>query len=314
MTVLSRVRKGRQQVPITACVFGVPGVGKTSFCAAAPSPLVWCIERGAEQLDVPKLDVPERRGSQTAWEVFLEDLRGIVAEPHEFKTLAIDTLDALEAIAISHVCEKGKKETLSDFDWGKGQVATADQWRLFLKVLEQLRAERHMNVLLVAHEHRKPFSDPAIGTFDCYRPKLTDRVWALTNEWCEAVLFADFETSLYERKGERSRGIVTGARVLRTERRTGFVAKNRYGLPPTIPLNWSAFATAIEEGAIPIDTRLRKRLEVLLDDLDDETVEGKAREYLVSHGDGIDALQAVINSVEEELNRAKGLYAWGEKK
>lgn len=291
MGILDRIQHGRQRRPITACVYGVPGVGKTTFGASAPGALIYCIERGAENLDVGKVPAP------ASWTDFIEGLRELAANEHKFKSLVVDTLDALELIAIEHVCKEAKKATLSDFAYGAGYALLVQEWRVFLRALEILRDRKGMNIILIAHEHRKTFDDPALGAYAVYRPKLQDKVWALTNEWVDAVLFAQFDMALVEKEGQKDRAYVTGERLLYTQRSTGFVAKNRYGLPPQMPLDWAL----LEQAATPLTVpELKARLEAALT-LCTEDVAKKARAYLAEKGETEQTLRACLGRAETIL-------------
>lgn len=293
MTLLERVQHGRQRRPITACIYGVPGVGKTTFGASAPNPLVACVERGAEFLDVSKLPPPE------SWESFLADMRELATAEHGWKSLVIDTLDALEPLATAHVLTKHNKQALGDFAWGGGWALLQSEWRLFLSVLERLRDKRDMNIILIAHEHRKAHADPELGSFDMYRPKLQDKVWALTNEWCDAVLFAQFDQAILEAKdGQRARAIVSGRRVLRTQRGTGYVAKNRYGLEPTIDLDWKTFERATSP--IGID-ELRAKYLGLLEKVPAE-IQTKAKQFVAERGETPEVLRAITEKMAAKVS------------
>jgi hypothetical protein len=200
------------------------------------------------------------------------------------------------------VVELGKKETLADFDFGKGQVAVSNLWRIFLKGMEVLRDKRDMNIFFIAHEHHKPMKDPSLGEYAIYRPKLIDRVWHLTNEWCDAVLFAEFETLLYEKKQEMRRGVVTGARVLHTQRATGFVAKNRYGLPPVMPLDFGEFYGYVKRSAPENLSPLETELAVRLEELGNAALTAKAAAYIEKHGKTSETLKQLINTVVAYIN------------
>ncbi len=292
MTLLDRVQTGRQRRPLQVCIYGVPGVGKTTFGASAPNPLIYCLERGADNLDVSKLTAPD------SWEGFVNDIRELATTEHGFKTLVIDTLDALEPLVISYVCEEAGKKTLADFGFGSGYFLVVQQWRLFLSALDLLRDKRDMNIVLIAHEHRKSFSDPSLGSYEQYRPKLQDRVWGVTNEWCDNVLFAQFDEAILEEKGQRSRAIVTGRRVLRTTRGTGYVAKNRFSLPPIIDLDWLAFETATQPVSV---ADLKTQLNAALAKAGDE-MRTKAASYLSVRGETPETLRALTERVEKILN------------
>jgi hypothetical protein len=291
MSVLERIQSGRRRKPLTVAIYGVPGVGKTTFGASAPKPVIHCLERGADHLDVAKLDAPE------TWAEYLADVRELATAEHDFRTYVVDTIDALEVLATAHVCREGKKATLADFSWGGGYALLAQEWRVFLKAMEALRDKRAMNVVLIAHEHRKTVNDPELGSFEMYRPKLQEKAWGLTNEWCDAVMFATFDAALLEKEGERNRAIVSGQRVLKTQRGTGYVAKNRFSLPPVIDLDWRTF----EALCLPQDPKLLKtQLEGLLERADDE-LKVKVRGFLAERGETPEALRASLERVTKIL-------------
>lgn len=290
MSVLDRIQKGRRRNPLTVTVYGVPGVGKTTFASAAPSPVIHDIEGGAKHLDVARIAAP------SSWDAYLAEARELATENHSFKSYVVDTLDALEALATAAVCEKNHKQTLADFSWGGGYALLLQEWRIFLKVMEQIR-DKGVNIILIAHEHRKSFSDPELGSFEMYRPKLQEKAWALTNEWCDAVLFAQFDQALLEKDGQRARAIVSGRRVLRTQRGTGYVAKNRYGLPETIDLDWKTLETAAQ----PADAKeLRAKLDEMLGKLDEPTKLAVTK-WLTERGESPEVLRAATERVQKRL-------------
>jgi hypothetical protein len=82
--------------------------------------------------------------------------------------------------------------------------------------------------------------------------KLQARASALLQEHSDVVLFANYRISVsksdvgFNKKVTRALG--SGARVMHTEERPAFLAKNRYGLPETLPLEWSEFLAAMASG------------------------------------------------------------------
>ena len=64
-------------------------------------------------------------------------------------------------------------------------------------------------------------------------------------------LFANYRISTvksdvgFNKKVTRALG--SGARVMHTEERPAFLAKNRYGLPDTLPLSWAEFMAAMPQ-------------------------------------------------------------------
>ena len=290
MSILNRVTKGTQQRAFYFCLYAPPGLGKSTFAASAPKCLLWDIEKGAALIDAAKLAAPE------SWAAFKADLDELTSAPNlPYQSIAIDTLDALEALATEHVCKAGGKAALNDYSWGVGHALLVNEWRLFLKGMETLR-DKGINVILVAHEHRKTVNDPEIGSFDVFRPKLSDRVWGLTNENVDAVLFAQFEHGIKEDNG-RKRAIISGRRVMRTQRSTGFLAKNRYGLPETLPLDWKAF----EEHARPKDLEaLKSELSRMLENPKvEQDTKDKVVRFLADEGMSEANVRAIVARLRE---------------
>ena len=79
------------------------------------------------------------------------------------------------------------------------------------------------------------------------------RASALLQEHSDVVLFANYRISVsksdvgFNKKVTRALG--SGARVMHTEERPAFLAKNRYGLPEILPLEWSEFLAAMPQSA-----------------------------------------------------------------
>jgi len=63
-------------------------------------------------------------------------------------------------------------------------------------------------------------------------------------EAADAVLFARFETELVKTNG-KTRAYGEGNRIMYTESRPGWDAKNRFDLPFCMPLDWKTFGDAI---------------------------------------------------------------------
>ena len=49
-----------------------------------------------------------------------------------------------------------------------------------------------------------------------------------------------------------NRAVGSGERLIHTTERPAFIAKNRYGLPDTLPLDWDSFARAMPETLQPL--------------------------------------------------------------
>jgi hypothetical protein len=250
---LDAITSGRRKRPMRVLLYGTEGIGKSTWASGAPAPVYLGTEDGTAQLDVARFPEPQ------TWGEALQAVDTLTTQEHVYKTLVVDTLDWLEPLAWDDVCGKAGVDNIESLGYGKGYVAALDRWRDLLARLDVLRDKRGMHVILLAHSWIKTFRNPEADDFDRYELKLHAKSAGLVKEWCDAVLFAAYETLVAE-KDKRVRGVDTGARIAHTERRAAWDAKNRYGLPAQLPLDWSAFVEAVEVGAPASATALAARI------------------------------------------------------
>lgn len=233
---LGSVTKGRVETPLCLALYSPEGCGKSTFASQAPLPIFIGEKDGTAHLDVARFPVP---GS---WVDVLEAIDALQNEKHTYQTFVIDTADYLEPLIYAHVCANGGKASIEDFGYGKGYVLALDQWRILVTKLDQLR-EKGMHVIVLAHSQVKTFRNPTGDDFDKFEMKLHAKAAALLKEWPNAVLFANYRTYIHEKEG-RIKALGDGSRVMYTEHRPAFDAKNRYGLPFELPLSWGEFERA----------------------------------------------------------------------
>src|ERR1043165_5226016 len=111
---LSKIKKGRVQLPHFVLVYGVDGVGKTTFAAEAPDCVFIGTEAGYGLLDVARFPTP-RNFSEV-----LATVQLLINEKHEYKTLALDSLDWMEPLVHAHVSQKNGWNSIEDPGYGKG--------------------------------------------------------------------------------------------------------------------------------------------------------------------------------------------------
>lgn len=234
-------------------VNAVEGFGKTTIGANAPSPLILMSgnETGYDTLLghglVPQVPaaVVESWPDTLAWvRQLADDLQGV-------QTLVLDALGGFEQMCREHVCQRDFKGDWSDGgfnSYGKGYDATAREWKLLIQALEQLRDNRGVTVLMLGHVKIEAFKNPTGTDYNRYASDVHKSVWALTAKFCDAVLFGTFYQSVdvgrtEQKKNEADKkGKVVGvaSRVIVTQRRDGFDAKNRFGMPDEIWLDANA--------------------------------------------------------------------------
>ena len=262
---LAAVTRGRIEAPLRVLLVGVEGVGKSTFGAAAPAPIFLASEDGTAQLDIARFPQPQ------TWAEVIDAVRVLATEAHEYQTLVVDTLDWLEPLIWKFICERDGKASIEDYGYGKGHVAALDEWRRFLAALERLRKAKSMTVVLLAHAQIRPFKNPEGEDYDRFELKLNAKAGGLIKEWTDCNLFANHETYAVEKKG-RTRGVSSGARVIHTQRRAAWDAKNRHDLPEQLPLSWEDFAEAIAAHRPADPAKLREAIAANVAKLGDEAV------------------------------------------
>jgi hypothetical protein len=305
-----QVLKGRIDAPLRILLGGIEGIGKTTWGSKAPKPIFLGIESGSNELDVERFvfDADTGRTEPESWPEVQTALRDLATLPHDYQTLVVDTVDALEPMMWRTICVRGNKSNIEEFGYGKGYVAALDEWRIFLSDLERLRRERKMHVVLVAHTHIKLFKNPEGDDYDRHEFKLHIKAGGLLKEWCDDVLFAHYETYAVKGDGERkAKGISTGARVVETVRTAAWDAKNRHNLPSTLSLDYDAFAAAVKQrGGDPAE--IRKSIAAKLAELGDADVAGKVQQLVDAAGDSSADLATIDNRMTATLaqRRKKG--------
>ena len=249
MKLLGQVQRGKALAPRRTLLYGVHGVGKSTFGSMAEQPIFLQTEDGLGNIECERFPVASQYADVIA------ALSELYTEGHEYRTVVIDSADWLERLIFADVCQKRGVESIEDIGYGKGYVFALTNWREVLQGLDALRSERGMAVILIAHAQIERFANPETDTYDRYSPRLQKQASALVQEWCDEVLFTTYKVHTkttnegFDRK--RVQGIGTGERIIRTTERPAHVAKNRLNLPDEFPLDYRIYA-AFARGENPL--------------------------------------------------------------
>lgn len=221
--------------------YGPEGVGKSTFASHFPDPLFIDTEGSTTELDVKRYPKP------SSWQMLIQEVQEII-QLKPCKTLVIDTADWAEKLCTEFICSKFGKSGVEDFGYGNGYTYIAEEWGRFLNLLQDVIDIANINVLLTAHAIIRKFEQPnEMGAYDRWELKLgkktTGQTAPITKEWADMVLFANYKifSVQADEKGKKHKA-QGGQRVMYTTHHPCWDAKNRFGLPDELPLDYSAIA------------------------------------------------------------------------
>lgn len=244
--ITSKASERRLSKPRTI-VYGVDGIGKTTFAAGAESPIFVCTEDGATRLDVPQFPLV------TNWQDFIACLQTLSDEEHDYQTLVIDSVDWAEKLCIQYCTQKDFDGEIQKFDaYGRGYKSLFNEFRVLLQWLDFLNKERNMEIILIAHAVVRTIQNPAGDDYDRYQASLTDTrstsIWGLLKEWSDIVLFANYQMIVQKKDKNDTKGKgKSGKRVLHAVPAAAWDSKVRVGfeLPDSFDLNYNEFSKFI---------------------------------------------------------------------
>lgn len=244
MSTTMNITKGRIETAKKVVIYGPEGIGKSTFASQFPNPLFIDTEGSTKEMDVARFDKP------TSWELLKSQIEYVKLNK-PCTTLIIDTIDWAEQLCIKSICDKYDKKGIEDFGYGNGYVYEKEEFGRFLNLLEDV-IEAGVNVVLTAHAILRKFEQPdELGSYDRWELKLgkktTNLISPLVKEWADMVLFANYKTiSVAVDKDGKKHKAQGGRRIMYTSHHPCWDAKNRYGLPEEIPMEYGQIKHIIE--------------------------------------------------------------------
>lgn len=231
--------RGKMPTAQKIVLYGVEGIGKTTFAAQFPNPVFIDTEGGTKNFDVARLPVP------SSWQMLLEEIQSVNLSI--CSTLVIDTVDWAEKMAYAHVCAVHKWNSIESPSYGTGYRYAYEEMGKLLNLLTDT-VNKGVNVVLLAHAAMRKFEQPdEMGSYDRWELKLQTsakcNTASMVKEWADLVLFANYKTMAVaaDDKGKKFKA-QGNRRVMYTTHHPCWDAKNRFGLPEEIPLDFAAIA------------------------------------------------------------------------
>ena len=157
-------------------LFGVPGVGKSTFASKAPNPLFICTDGNGEWLDLPE----KNHVRVSTWKQAKDIINNIVVGKPEYKdyeTIVVDLIEDLYVWAEDEFCKREGIIHIGDYkSMGAGYSVVRKEF--FAQISKLLSIDKH--VILVSHEADKVGKTKAGADTYTYIP--SDKM-SLTKQW-----------------------------------------------------------------------------------------------------------------------------------
>ena len=235
------INTGVVKTPLKVIIYGTEGVGKTTLASKFPKPLFIDAENGSGALNVARYPYP------TSWQMLMSEVQEFLNNPQGYKTLVIDSIDWAEAKAIEMICAGMKVNGIEDIGWSKGYTYLNEEMGRLLNLLTEV-INRGVNVVLIAHMVIRTITKPEeTGNYDRYELKLKQAKngnnCQLVKEWADLILFCNYREFLVADKTTGKKKATGGKeRIMYTEHAATWDAKNRFGLPEVLPLDFKSIA------------------------------------------------------------------------
>lgn len=229
---------------IKTLIYGTEGIGKTTLAAQFPDPVFIDTEGSTTHFDnIKRLPKP------LDWKE-LKDMISWVSQEKPCQTLVIDTFDWAEMAEVDALCKENGWRSIESPGYGKGFTESAERIGSFLRELETKLVDKGINVVLNCHAQTEKIELPEEqSAYDKYGLKLgsktKSRTSALVKEWADMVLFCNYKTYVESvSSGMTKKGKATGGkeRVMYAEHSAVWDAKNRFGLPAEMPMEYKQIA------------------------------------------------------------------------
>lgn len=90
MSLLKQIQSGPKPAPRRVLLYGIHGVGKSTFASRAPNPIFIQTEDGLGDVDCVRLPLA------TTFDDAMKALMELYADDHPYQSLVVDSMDWLE--------------------------------------------------------------------------------------------------------------------------------------------------------------------------------------------------------------------------
>lgn len=240
-TVTSGFRAGG---PYKTVLYGPEGIGKTLLAKSYPGAVFIDTEDSTKYYNVRRITRPDGGARPTSWTMLMDMVAAVRdGQISGVKTLVIDTIDWAETLCMRAVCDKHNKTGIEDFGYGKGYTYLEEEFGKLINRLTEV-CDRGIHVVITAHAAMRRVELPEeTGSYDHWEMKLEKKVAPLVKEWADIILFCNYKTVVVKGNTPMDKNKAAGGkRVMYSTHTPWWDAKNRFGLPEEMPLDFTALA------------------------------------------------------------------------
>lgn len=228
---LNKLGTARQPDAYVWIFFGGAGIGKTSLAGSFPAPVVMPVEDGSSVLEGTSAKIMPQ---PTTTEQAAALLNAIRTQKHPYKTLIIDSINALISIRETEIVSgdpnaRSLAQALGGY--GAGVGALVEFTEQLAKGLARL-SRKGIHVVMIAHPMIEKVTPPDSQIYDRWNiagyPKAVDPIIRHS----DFVGLLRLETAIVKDGGGGDRSIATSSdlRELVCHAHPGMVTKNRFGI------------------------------------------------------------------------------------
>jgi hypothetical protein len=254
MSILQQATKPADR-PVIVTICGDSGLGKTTLAASFPKPIVIRAEDGLQgvPMELRPDALPVLQSEAQLW----DQLIALLQEDHDYKTVIIDSVTALERLFVQSVVDSDPKKPKSINQalggYGAGLQAVASMHQRVRKACGMLNERKGMHVVFVAHADTETIELPDQDPYTRYSLRLGKKSVAPYVDDSDVVGFLKLETFTMG-DGERKKAISDGSRVLVAYATASNVSKNRFGITADLPVQQGKnplvdFIPTLQQGA-----------------------------------------------------------------
>lgn len=234
MSILNEIEKPKDR-PVLATILGDAGLGKTSLAASFPKPIVIRAEDGLQSIPLESRPdaLPVLKSSEDLW----TQLTALIQQDHDYQTLIIDSVTALDRLFTTTVMESDPKKPASIAQalggYGAGFLAISAMHHRTRKFCGWLNENKNMHIVFIGHADTETIELPDQDAYTRYTLRLNKRSVAPYVDDCDLVGFMKLQT-FTTGDGDRKKARSDGTRLLVTYATAANVSKNRYGITEDI--------------------------------------------------------------------------------